>query len=60
MLLLDTDIMVDVLRRYAPAIAWLNSLSDKWLCLDTSRWNFSRDVGTRASKNASKEYSAIS
>jgi len=29
MLLLDTDIMVDVLRRYAPAIAWLNSLSDQ-------------------------------
>ncbi len=29
MLLLDSDIMVDVLRRYAPAITWLNSLSDQ-------------------------------
>lgn len=29
MLLLDSDIMVDVLRRYAPAIAWLNALSDQ-------------------------------
>jgi predicted nucleic acid-binding protein len=25
-MLLDTDVMVDVLRRYAPAIAWLGSL----------------------------------
>ncbi len=29
MLLLDTDILVDVLRRYPPAIAWLNSRTDQ-------------------------------
>lgn len=26
MILIDTDIMVDVLRRYGPAVAWLDSL----------------------------------
>ena len=26
MILIDTDIMVDVLRRYEPAVAWLDSL----------------------------------
>ena len=25
-MLLDTDIMVDVLRNYPPAVAWLNSM----------------------------------
>ncbi len=29
MLLLDSDIMVDVLRHYPPAIAWLNSRTDQ-------------------------------
>jgi predicted nucleic acid-binding protein len=28
MILLDTDIIVDVMRAYAPALAWLNSLDD--------------------------------
>ncbi len=28
MILLDTDVMVDVLRGYAPAIAWLTAASD--------------------------------
>lgn len=27
MLILDTDVMVDILRGYQPALAWLNSLS---------------------------------
>jgi len=26
MILLDTDIMIDVLRKYPPALAWLTSL----------------------------------
>jgi predicted nucleic acid-binding protein len=26
MILVDTDVMVDVMRRYAPAVAWLDSL----------------------------------
>jgi len=33
MLLLDTDIMIDVLRRYAPALAWLTSLGTTQLAL---------------------------
>jgi predicted nucleic acid-binding protein len=28
MILLDTDVMVDVLRGYEPAIAWLTNISD--------------------------------
>jgi len=26
MILVDTDVMIDVMRRYAPAVAWLDSL----------------------------------
>ena len=26
MILVDTDVMVDVMRRHAPAVAWLDSL----------------------------------
>ena len=33
MLLLDTDIMIDVLRRYPPALAWLTSLGMQQLAL---------------------------
>jgi predicted nucleic acid-binding protein len=33
MLLLDTDIMIDVLRRYPPAVAWLTSLGTTQLAL---------------------------
>jgi len=29
MILVDTDVMVDVMRRYGPAIAWLDSLGSK-------------------------------
>jgi predicted nucleic acid-binding protein len=29
MVLLDTDVMVDVMRRYAPAVAWLGSLGSE-------------------------------
>jgi predicted nucleic acid-binding protein len=29
MILLDTDIMIDILRQYPPAIAWLNSLGEE-------------------------------
>ena len=29
MILIDTDVMVDVLRRYEPAIGWLESLGSK-------------------------------
>src|SRR6266508_6967141 len=33
MLLLDTDIMIDVLRRHPPALAWLTSLGTAQLAL---------------------------
>jgi len=33
MLLLDIDIMIDVLRRYPPALAWLTSLGMQQLAL---------------------------
>lgn len=29
MILLDTDVMIDLLRRYPPAVAWLESLGDE-------------------------------
>jgi predicted nucleic acid-binding protein len=29
MILLDTDVMIDVLRRYPPAVAWLESLGNE-------------------------------
>jgi len=29
MLLLDTDVMVDVLRKHAPALSWLDSFNEK-------------------------------
>jgi predicted nucleic acid-binding protein len=32
-LLLDTDVMIDILRRYPPALAWLESLGDEELLL---------------------------
>ena len=28
MVLVDTDVMVDLLRQHAPAVTWLNSLED--------------------------------
>ncbi|MBU2461828.1 VapC toxin family PIN domain ribonuclease, partial [bacterium] len=33
MVLIDTDIMVDLLRQYLPAVAWLRSLDDKEISL---------------------------
>lgn len=33
MLLLDTDVMVDVLRGYSPALQWLQSLDDEEIAL---------------------------
>lgn len=33
MILLDTDVMIDVLRAYPPAIAWLDSLGDEVIVL---------------------------
>jgi predicted nucleic acid-binding protein len=33
MLLLDTDVMVDLLRQHAPAVAWLDSLQDEEILL---------------------------
>ena len=33
MILLDTDIMIDLLRQYPPAVAWLNSLGDEEIVL---------------------------
>jgi hypothetical protein len=33
MILLDTDIMIDVLRKYPPAMAWLASLGSTALML---------------------------
>ena len=32
MLLLDTDVMIDVLRRFPPALAWLESQSGLYRC----------------------------
>ncbi len=29
MILLDTDVMIDILRQYPPAISWLESLEDE-------------------------------
>jgi hypothetical protein len=33
MILLDTDIMIDLSRKYPPAIAWLGSLADEEIAL---------------------------
>ncbi|CAN2039266.1 Ribonuclease VapC [Candidatus Magnetomoraceae bacterium gMMP-15] len=33
MILLDTDIMIDILREYPPAISWLNTKKDEEICL---------------------------
>ena len=33
MIILDSDIMIDLLRQYPSAIAWLNSLGDEELLL---------------------------
>lgn len=33
MLLLDSDIMIDILRKYPPAMAWLASLNDEEIAL---------------------------
>ena len=33
MILLDTDVMIDILRDYPPAISWLNSCSDEIIAL---------------------------
>lgn len=33
MLLLDTDVMVDILRGHAPALAWLESVQDEAIVL---------------------------
>jgi predicted nucleic acid-binding protein len=33
MILLDSDIMIDLLRQYPPAVAWLNSLGDEEIVL---------------------------
>jgi predicted nucleic acid-binding protein len=33
MILLDSDIMIDFLRKYPPAINWLSSLEDEKIAL---------------------------
>ena len=33
MLLLDTDVMIDLLRQYPPAVAWLDSLGEEEIVL---------------------------
>lgn len=33
MILVDTDVMVDLLREYLPAVAWLNSLGEEEIIL---------------------------
>ena len=33
MLLLDTDVMIDLLREYPPAIAWLDSIGEEEIVL---------------------------
>lgn len=33
MILLDTDVMIDLLRKYPPAIAWLNSLGEEKIAI---------------------------
>ena len=33
MVLVDTDVMVDILRQHAPAVAWLNGLDDAEIML---------------------------
>lgn len=33
MLLLDTDVMIDLLRQYPPAVAWLESVGDEEIVL---------------------------
>lgn len=33
MILLDTDIMIDILRDYPPAVQWMQSLSDEAIAL---------------------------
>jgi tRNA(fMet)-specific endonuclease VapC len=33
MVLLDTDVMIDILRGYRPALAWLRSLDDDIIAL---------------------------
>jgi len=33
MTLLDTDVMIDLLRQYPPAVAWLDSLGDEEIVL---------------------------
>ena len=39
MILLDTDVMIDVLRAYTPATAWLEGLGDASRGLALSRRN---------------------
>jgi hypothetical protein len=33
MLLMDTDIMIDLLRKHPPAVAWLRSLGEEEIAL---------------------------
>ena len=33
MILLDTDVMIDLLRQYPPAVAWLDSLGSEEIIL---------------------------
>lgn len=33
MVLLDTDVMIDILRGYQPSLAWLRSLDDDIIAL---------------------------
>jgi predicted nucleic acid-binding protein len=33
MILLDTDVMIDLLRKYPPAVVWLNSLGEEEIIL---------------------------
>ena len=33
MVLLDTDVMIDILRQFPPAVSWLDSLNDEQIVL---------------------------
>lgn len=39
MILLDTDVMIDLLRQYPPSVAWLDSLGEEEIVLPGYYYN---------------------
>ena len=50
MILVDTDVMVDVMRRHSPAVSWLDSLGSETIGIPPAPYHHAALVITRTTQ----------